>query len=139
LYCLGRGHSASMTLCVSDLRQVSGFPCVLHFPPRINLTITPTITPLWGYAFLKSWLFFSFSFDNKTICRLLVSESILKARYLLLTFYTFQIGNWCHNTVEQKRFEDIGIISSYGLNLVVWCLAPLSTIVQLYRSGQFYW
>ena len=38
---------------VSNLRQIRGFPCVLRFPPPINLAFT--IFKDWSQLFFGSW------------------------------------------------------------------------------------
>jgi hypothetical protein len=47
----------------------------------------------------------------------------------------FQLTQWFLRRLKCEKLTYNGRLVWFGL----WCITPLSTIFQLYRSGQFYW
>ena len=44
-----------------------------------------------------------------------------------------------NNTIFGYLINNINLLDIKGLVLGLWCLTSFSTVLQLYRGGQFYW
>jgi hypothetical protein len=60
---------------------------------------------------------------NKCLC-IIKSECQIKRG----ASWSWSYGSWIYN-----------YLCNFGLGLGLWCLMPLSTMLQLYRGSQFYW
>jgi hypothetical protein len=110
---------------MNDTMRIKTRPILYWLP-------VPVIIATSWCNFVMGYLPFRY-FSITIIVVLQVSNTIrCRTRTILLDF------RWWRCSFNQTFSCKIDKIIIYT-GLVVWCLTQLSTIVQLYRGGQFYW
>ena len=69
----------------------------------------------------------------------MLKETIARSHIWYPSVWTISTCQYWKDFRKVLYFISTGYRFKWFLGLGLWCLTPRSTIVQLYRSGQFYW